>query len=92
VRPARPVPHGTGAFGRAPRGAERGEELIGRAVCPVTCDWTRPVAVGALWTPTGRRVQRVRSYGEARPIMATTLSLTHAVTICPIVAGRVRSP
>jgi hypothetical protein len=61
LQPARSVPHGTGASGRAPRGAERGEELIGRAARPVTCDRTPPVMVEALWTPTGRRVQRVRS-------------------------------
>jgi hypothetical protein len=28
----------------------------------------------ALWTPIGRRVQRVQSNGEARPVMATALS------------------
>jgi hypothetical protein len=60
-----------GAFGRAPRGAECGEELIGRAARPITCDRTRPVAVGALWTPTGRRVQRVRSLRGARPVGAS---------------------
>jgi hypothetical protein len=51
---------------------------------PVTCDRTRPVIVGALWTPTGCRVKRVRSRQR--------LSLTRAVTVCPVVTGRVRSP
>jgi hypothetical protein len=65
----RPVPHGTGASGRSPRGAERGEGLIGRAA--------RSIAVGALWTPTGRRVQRVRSDGEACLITATATYDAH---------------
>jgi hypothetical protein len=56
VRLARPVPRGTGASGQASRGAERSGVLIGRVVRPVTCDRTRPVAVGAYWTPTGRQV------------------------------------
>jgi hypothetical protein len=74
AQPARPVPHGTGASGRSPRGAERGEGLIRPVACPVACDRTCSVAVGALWTPTGRHVQRVRSNGGARPVTATTLS------------------
>jgi hypothetical protein len=71
------VPHRTGASGRAPRGGERGEELIGNVARLVTCDRTRPVTVGALYTPTGRRVQRVRSNAGARPVTATTPSDTH---------------
>jgi hypothetical protein len=47
ARPARPVPHGTGAFGQVSRGAERSGVLIGRTARPVTCDRTRPVTVGA---------------------------------------------
>jgi hypothetical protein len=92
VRPAHPRVPGTGASGRAPRGAERGVELIGRVARPVTCDRTHPIARGALWTPIGRQVQRVRSNGEAGPVTATGLSLTRTVTICPVVTGRVRSP
>jgi hypothetical protein len=75
----------TGASGQAPRGAEPDVEPIGRAArpvtcdrtCPVTCDRTCPVVVGALWTPTGRRVQRVRSNAEARPVTATVTSDAH---------------
>jgi hypothetical protein len=40
-------------------------------------DRTRPVAVGAYWTPTGRQVQRVRSDTGARPIRATATSDAH---------------
>jgi hypothetical protein len=75
--PARPVPHGTGVSGQTPFGVVHDEELIGRAARPVTCDRTRPIARGALWTPTGRQVQRVRSKGEARPVTATALSDLH---------------
>jgi hypothetical protein len=71
ARPARPVPHGTGASGQTSRRAERSGVLIGRAARSVTCDRTRPVAVGAYWTPTGRQVQRVRSFARARPVTAT---------------------
>jgi hypothetical protein len=56
ARPARPVPHGTGVSGQASRGAESSGVLIGRAARLVTCDRTRPVTVGAYWTPTGRQV------------------------------------
>jgi hypothetical protein len=56
ARPARPVPHGTGASGQASRGAESNGVLIGRAARPVMCDRTRPVTVGAYWTPIGRQV------------------------------------
>jgi hypothetical protein len=87
VRPARPRVPGTGAFGRAPRGAERGVEMIGRATRPVTCDQTRLIARGALWTSIGRRVQRVWSYGEASPVTTMTLSLTRAVIVCLVVTG-----
>jgi hypothetical protein len=48
LQPAHPVPRGTEASGRAPRGVEHGEELIGGAARPVTRDRTRPVAIGAL--------------------------------------------
>jgi hypothetical protein len=74
VRPARPVPHGTRASGQASRGVERSRVMIGRAVCPVTCDRTRPVTVGAYWTPTRRLVQRVRSNSRAHPVTATVTS------------------
>jgi hypothetical protein len=47
------------------------------AACPVTCDRTRPIARGALWTPIGHWGQRVRSNGVARPITATTLCDMH---------------
>jgi hypothetical protein len=47
TRPARPVPHGTGASGQASRGVESSGVLIGRVTCPVTCDRTRSIAVGA---------------------------------------------
>jgi hypothetical protein len=40
-------------------------------------DRTRPVAVGAYWTPTGHQVQRVRSDAGARPIRATTTFDAH---------------
>jgi hypothetical protein len=53
-RPARPVLHGTGASGQVSRGAERSGVMIGRAACPVTYDRTRPVVLGAYWTPTER--------------------------------------
>jgi hypothetical protein len=69
VRPARLVPHGTGAFGQASRGAERSVVLIGRAA--------RPVVVEAYWTPTGRQVQRVRSNARARPVTTTVTSDVH---------------
>jgi hypothetical protein len=71
LQPARPVPHGTGASGRAPRGVERGEELIGRAARSVTRNQTRPVAMGALWTAIGRWHCRVRSLRGARPVGAS---------------------
>jgi hypothetical protein len=71
---ARPVPHGTSASGRTPFGTVLDIELIGRVARPVTCDRTRSVTVGALWTPTGRRVQRVRSNAEARSVMVTAPS------------------
>jgi hypothetical protein len=44
---------------------------------PVMCDQTRLIAQGALWTPIGRWVQRVRSSGEARPVMAMALFDAH---------------
>jgi hypothetical protein len=44
---------------------------------PITSDRTRPIARGALWTPIGRRVLRVRSIGEARPVTTTALSDSH---------------
>jgi hypothetical protein len=75
--PARPVPRGTSASGRTPFGTVLDVELIGHVARPVTCDRTRPVAVGALWTPTGRRVQRVRSNAEARPVTTTAPSDAH---------------
>jgi hypothetical protein len=46
------------ASGRAPRGVERGEELIGRAM-------------GALWTTIGRWHCRVRSLRGARSVGAS---------------------
>jgi hypothetical protein len=85
-----PARHGTGASGQAPKGAERGEERIGRAARPVTGDRTRPIARGALWTPIGHWVQCVRSYGEAGPVTATALSDSHCYCLscsyrtCPI--------
>jgi hypothetical protein len=75
--PARPVPRGTSASGRTPFGTVLNVELIGRVARLVTCDRMRPVAVGALWTPTGRRVQRVRSNAEARPVTTMAPSDTH---------------
>jgi hypothetical protein len=51
--------------------------LIGRAARPVTYDQTRPVAVGAYWTPTGRQVQHVWSNARARPVMATVTYDAH---------------
>jgi hypothetical protein len=47
ARLARPVPHGTGAFGHASRGAERSGVMIGRAARPVTRDRMRSVVEGA---------------------------------------------
>jgi hypothetical protein len=47
ARPARPVPHGTGASGQASRGAERSGVMIGRAARLVMYDRTRPVMLGA---------------------------------------------
>jgi hypothetical protein len=44
---------------------------------PVTCDRTRPIARGALWTPIEHWVQRVRSNGEARPVTTTALPDVH---------------
>jgi hypothetical protein len=43
----------------------------------VTCDRTRPVAVGAYWTPTGCQVQRVRSNARAHPVTTTVTSDVH---------------
>jgi hypothetical protein len=77
AQPARSVPQGTGASGQAPRGAVLDVEPIGCATCPVTCDRTRPVTVGALWTLTGRRVQRVRSNAGARPVTTMDPSDVH---------------
>jgi hypothetical protein len=70
-------PDVSGKFFTAVRGAQLVIELTGHVTHPVTCDRTRPVAVGALWTLTGHRVQRVRSNAEARPVMATVTSDTH---------------
>jgi hypothetical protein len=67
--PAHPVPRRTGASGQTPIGIVLDIELIERVA--------RPVTVGALWTPTRRRVQRVRSNGEACPITTTALSDAH---------------
>jgi hypothetical protein len=75
--PTRLVPHGTSVSDRTPFGTVLDVELIRRVARPVTCDRTRPVTVGALWTPTGRRVQHVRSNAEARPVTATTPSDAH---------------
>jgi hypothetical protein len=69
ARPARPVPHETGASGQASKGAEHSGVMIGRAACPVMYDRTRPVVLGAYWTPIGRQVRRVRSYARARPVI-----------------------
>jgi hypothetical protein len=44
---------------------------IGRAARPVTRDRTRPVAMGALWTATGRWHCHVRSLRGARPAGAS---------------------
>jgi hypothetical protein len=52
-------------------------ELIGRVARPVTCDWMRPITREALWTPIGRREQRVRSNGEASSVTATALTDSH---------------
>jgi hypothetical protein len=71
ARPARPVPHVTGGFDHASRGAERSGVLIGRAARPVTCDRTRPVVEGAYWTLTGRWHCRVRSLPGACPVVAS---------------------
>jgi hypothetical protein len=76
-RPACPVPHGTGASGRTPIGTVLDVELIGHAACPVTCDRTHPIVLGALRTPIEHRVQSVRSSSEARPVTATSLSNAH---------------
>jgi hypothetical protein len=43
----------------------------------VTCNRTCSVTVGALWTPTGRRVQRVWSNAGARPVTAMATSDAH---------------
>jgi hypothetical protein len=65
-------------------------ELIGHVAHPVTCDRTRPVMVGALWTLTECRVQRVRSNAEARPVMAMAPSDAHCCCLsysdrtCPV--------
>jgi hypothetical protein len=56
ARPARPVPHRTGASGQASKGVESSGVLIERAAHPVTCDRTRPVMVGAYWILTRRQV------------------------------------
>jgi hypothetical protein len=50
-------------------------EPIGRVARLVTCDRTRSVMVGALWTLTGHRGQRVNT--EARPVTATATSDVH---------------
>jgi hypothetical protein len=77
ARPARLVPHGTDASGQASRGAERSGVMIGRAVRPVTYDRTRPVVLGAYWTPTGHQEQRVWSNARARPVIATITFNVH---------------
>jgi hypothetical protein len=59
--PARPVPHGTGASGHAPSGQRMSQCQSDTGACPVTCDRTRPITRGSLWTLIGRRVQRIRS-------------------------------
>jgi hypothetical protein len=85
LQPVRPVPRGTRASGQAHRGVERGEELIGHAARPVTRDRTRPVAMGALWTVTGRCHCRVRSLPRARPIDASR-ARSAVQSACPVVA------
>jgi hypothetical protein len=75
--PVRLVPRGTITSGRTPISIVNDEELIGHAARLVTCDGTRPIAMGALWTPIGRRVQHVRSFGEVHPVTAMFLSTTH---------------
>jgi hypothetical protein len=47
------------------------------AARPVTCDRTRSIARGALWTPIRRQVQRVQLNGVVRPVTATTLFDAH---------------
>jgi hypothetical protein len=41
------------------------------------CDWTRPVVVGAYWTPIGHQVQRVQLNAGARSVTATVTSNMH---------------
>jgi hypothetical protein len=76
-RPTRPVPRGSGASGHAPSGQRVSLCRSDTVACPVTCNWTHPIARGALWTPIRRRVQRVRLNGVARPVTATALSNVH---------------
>jgi hypothetical protein len=75
--PTRPVPCRSGASGHTPNGQRVSQCRLHAGARPVTCDRTRPIARGALWTPIRRRVQRVRSNGVARPVMATALSDAH---------------
>jgi hypothetical protein len=88
--PARPVPRGTRATGHVPSGQRVSQCRSDVVACPVTCDRTCPIARGALWTPIGRWVQRVRSNGVARPITATALSDVHCCCLsysdrtCPV--------
>jgi hypothetical protein len=75
--PARPIPRGTGASGHAPSGQHVSQCRSDMVARPVMCDRTRLITWGALWTPIGCWVPRVRSKGVARPVMATTLSDAH---------------
>jgi hypothetical protein len=52
------------------RSIARGVELIGRAARLATRDRTRPVTMGAYWTPTRRWHCRVRSLRGARLVMS----------------------
>jgi hypothetical protein len=57
--PARLVPCETGASVHAPSGQCVSQCQSDAVARPVTCDWTRPIVRGALWTLIKRRVQRV---------------------------------
>jgi hypothetical protein len=88
--PARPVPRGTRASGHASSGQRVSQCRSDAVARPVTCDQTRPITQGALWTPIGRQVQHVRSNGVARPVTTTALSDTHCCCLscsdrtCPV--------
>jgi hypothetical protein len=78
-----PVPRGTEASGHTPSGQRVSQCRSDAVASPVTCDRTRPITRGALWTPIGRRgvsdcarssLDSDRTPGAARPVKRCSAS------------------